>query len=171
MYCPKCSQPQPDEVRFCSRCGISLSEIAQWLAGTGVLVNEEPLKKQLSPRRRGIIRAAKVTFFSAVFLPVGLIFGMAIREPFPLIIPLIVFAASLVWMLYCRLFMDDTPPYENQLAKPTRMRTGTYLPPLPDNLPSALEPGRVNTAEIVQPPSITEYTTNLLRKKRGDSVR
>ncbi len=170
MYCPKCSQPQPDEVRFCSRCGISLSEIAQWLAGTGVLVNEEPLKKQLTPRRRGIIRAAKVTFFSAVFLPVGLLFALAVNEPFPLIIPLIVFAASLVWMLYCRLFMEDSPPYASQSAKPVRIRAGTYLPPSPDNLAVALEPGRVNTAEIVQPPSITEYTTNLLRKK-GDSSR
>ena len=170
MYCPNCSQPQPDEVRFCSRCGISLSEIAQWLAGTGVVVNEEPFKKQLSPRRRGIIRAAKVTFFSAVFLPVGLLFGIAIKEPFPLIIPLIVFAASLVWMLYCRLFMEDSPPYASQSAKLVRTRAASYLPPVPDNLAMALEPGRVNTAEIVQPPSITEYTTNLLRKK-GDSSR
>src|SRR5258707_7759443 len=147
MYCPKCSLPQPDEVRFCSRCGISLSEIAQWLAGTGVLLNEEPLKKQLSPRRRGIIRAAKVTFFSAVFVPVGLLFGIAIREPFPLIIPLIVFAASLVWMLYRRLFMEDSPPYASQSAKLGRIRAGTYLPPSPDNLAIALEPSRADTAE------------------------
>src|SRR5258705_10624764 len=109
MYCPKCSQPQPDEVRFCSRCGISLSEIAQWLAGTGVLVNEEPLKKQLSPRRRGIIRAAKVTFFSADFLPVGFLFVISIGESFPLIIHLIVFTVRLVWTFTSRIFIANYP--------------------------------------------------------------
>ena len=37
MYCPKCGQQQiSDEMKFCSRCGLALSGLADWLAGGGV---------------------------------------------------------------------------------------------------------------------------------------
>jgi ribosomal protein L37E len=35
MYCPKCSQQQvSEEVRFCSRCGFSLSAVRELIAGS-----------------------------------------------------------------------------------------------------------------------------------------
>ena len=34
MYCPNCGQQQiSDEMRFCSRCGLALSGLMEWLAG------------------------------------------------------------------------------------------------------------------------------------------
>ena len=34
MYCPNCGQQQiSEEMRFCSRCGLALSGLAEWLAG------------------------------------------------------------------------------------------------------------------------------------------
>ena len=37
MYCPKCGQQQvSDNTRFCSRCGLPIDVLAEWLAGGGV---------------------------------------------------------------------------------------------------------------------------------------
>src|SRR5689334_7647741 len=41
MYCPNCGQQQvSDEMRFCSRCGLALTGLAEWLGG-GMLVRRE----------------------------------------------------------------------------------------------------------------------------------
>lgn len=164
MYCPQCGQiQQQGDVRFCSRCGLSLYEISQWLTANRLLTNPEVSGRQLSPRRRNILRAAKASFFTAVLLPIGFFLSMGSREPQWLVIPLFPFAATLVWMLYCRLFLDDSAPPAFQ---PQRIVAAhQYLPPRA-SAGDALEAHRVDTAEIVQPPSVTEYTTNLLRKAR-----
>ena len=42
MYCPNCGQQQiSDEMRFCSRCGLALSGLAEWLARGGVPAKPE----------------------------------------------------------------------------------------------------------------------------------
>jgi hypothetical protein len=66
-----------------------------------------------------------------------------------------------MWMLYCRLFMDGGKGASRHQHRMKAMET-SYLPPEKSALP--LEPHRINTAEMVQPGSVTEYTTNLLRK-------
>ena len=34
MYCPNCGQQQvSEEMRFCSRCGLALSGLTEWLNG------------------------------------------------------------------------------------------------------------------------------------------
>ena len=36
MYCPNCGQQQVSgEMRFCSRCGLALTGLAEWLASNG----------------------------------------------------------------------------------------------------------------------------------------
>lgn len=72
MYCPRCAQQQvSDEMKFCSRCGLPLSGLLDWLAMSGTQAGTAP-KTSLasnSPRRKGIRRGAKVMFFSAVLFP------------------------------------------------------------------------------------------------------
>jgi hypothetical protein len=161
MYCPQCGQVQSDEMRYCSRCGLSLNEVSLWLSGASELLNPQASSKELSRRRKNILRAAKVAFFSGVLFPVGLYFSEMSREAQWVAIPLVVFFGSLMWMLYCRLFMAGEKETSRQQHRMRAAET-SYLPP--GKSTPQLESHRINTAEMVQPGSVTEYTTNLLRK-------
>lgn len=169
MYCPNCGQQQiSGEMRFCSRCGLAFTGLAEWLAGGALPVrhHDEPKKTEpLSPRRKGIRRAAKLMFFSAVLFPVFVAISIAVEEGGPMVLPVIVFFIALVMMLYARLFSDNTARVMNQAAQmpvlganPTR----ASLPPAA-NIPMP-DIGRqpVRTNELAQPPSVTEHTTKLL---------
>lgn len=104
-------------------------------------------------------------FLSGVLLLPAIGIAAAVDEAGPLLLPFTVFLAGLFWALYCRLFADDRP------ALPTKMpaqlnRQNEYLPPAQMNpTQPVLRAREPNTAEIIQPPSVTEYTTNLLRNR------
>ena len=162
MYCPQCGQVQPGDTRYCSRCGLSLYEVGLWLSGAGELVNPQATGKQISPRRKNMIRAAKVTFFSGILCPIGLVLGALDKEPAWFVFPFVVLVGSLIWMLYGRLFLEgDVPAIPNRQPSFKAEETN-YLPP---RRTPELEAHRANTAEMIQPDSVTEYTTNLLRKR------
>ena len=168
MYCPNCGQQQiSEEMRFCSRCGLALSGLAEWLAG-----GHQPVKRvdkqpiaALSPRRKGMRRAGKIMFFSAVLFPIFLAISIAVDEGGPLVIPFGVFFVGLVLMLYALLFSDKTIPMLNQVAQTSVLDPATARGSLPPaaNIPM---PGfgrqQVRTNELAQPPSVTENTTRLL---------
>jgi len=165
MYCPNCGQQQiSEEMRFCSRCGLALTGLAEWLAG-GSLTVKPPDKapvSELSPRRKNMRRAAKLMFFSGVLFPVFLVFSLAVDEGGPMVIPFFIFFVSLVWMLYARLFSDKNAPVNLQAAHTTNLESasarGSLPPATTTNIPTA---GRqqVRTNELAQPPSVTEHTT------------
>ena len=165
MYCPNCGQQQvSEEMRFCSRCGLALSGLAEWMAG-GMLVRRTEETRVLSPsrRRKQMRRAAKLMFFSGVLVPLGILMSAAIDEPGPMVLPALLFFVSLVWMGYSRLFIDDTAPMINPGAQQSAfgpMPTRASLTP-PTNIPDF---GRqqVRTNELAQAPSVTEHTTKLL---------
>ena len=161
MYCPKCGQQQiSDEMRFCSRCGLALSGLADWLAGGGLPAqrNVEPRLSPASPRRKGIKRAAKLMFFSGVLFPIFLAISLAIDEGGPMILPILVFFVSLVMMLYARLFSDKTAPITNQTTLSGSTRSS--LPPATSIPINSRQ--QVRTNELAQPPSVTDHTTRLL---------
>src|SRR6185369_5612559 len=110
MYCPNCGQQQvSDEMRFCSRCGLALSGLAEWLAG-GVLVRQADEKPAPSRQRKAVRRASKLLFFSAVMFPIFLAMSIGIDEPGPLGFPLFFAFIAGMWILYAKLFMDNTTP-------------------------------------------------------------
>src|SRR5215470_3240363 len=110
MYCPNCGQQQiSGEMRFCSRCGLALTGLAEWLAGGRVQRVEQAQPPESSRRRKHIRRSAKLLFFSGVLFPIFLGICLAIDEGGPMFIPCFILFISLVWMLYARLFMSDTP--------------------------------------------------------------
>jgi len=166
MYCPKCGQLVPDNTRFCSRCGLLLSDLSEWLAGNSVL----PLRKagepnKLSPRRKGMRFGAKMMFWGAVMLPIFMGFSIAADSPFPLFVSFIVFLAGLSILLYSRLFGDPTPSNQGQQAQEFRFGTEPiYLPP--GSSPEVFSGGRreARTAEMARP-SVTENTTKLLDRE------
>jgi zinc-ribbon domain len=168
MYCPNCGQQQiSEEMRFCSRCGLALSGLAEWLA-TGRLPlksEDEARSAALSPRRKGIRRAAKLMFFSGVMFPIFLVFSIAIEEPGPMFFPFALFFVSLAMMLYARLFSDKHAPMSIPAGpQPLAFDSSAprYIPPA--NTVAMPHAGRhqVRTNELAQPPSVTENTTRLL---------
>jgi hypothetical protein len=162
MYCPNCGQQQlSGEMRFCSRCGLALTGLAEWLAGGGMPVRRaEPTQlSEPSSRRKHIRRAAKLMFFSGVLLPVFFLFCAAIEEGAPMILPGGLFFVSLVWMLYARLFIDNTAPAQTAFGSiPAR----GSLPPAVNNPMPNIGWQRAKTNELAQPSSVTEHTTRLL---------
>ena len=171
MYCPKCGQQQiSDEMRFCSRCGLALSGLVEWLAGVSAPVQraDEAQPLAVSRRRKWTRRAAKLMFFSGVLFPIFLLISIAEDNAGPLVLPFMLFFVSLAWMLYARLFIDNTVPAALNRAAQT---STLGAPPVRAPLPPATTPPIANTSrphvrtnELAQPPSVTEHTTKLLEQ-------
>ena len=172
MYCPNCGQQQiSEEMRFCSRCGLALTGLAEWLAGGGVVPAQSKKEKKVSvdsPRRKGIRRAAKLMFFSGVLFPIFFAIAISENKGEPIIFPIILFFVSLAMMLYARLFSDNTAPAPAQLqaaAQTSALRSTparSSLPPAKEVVMPAVGRTQVRTNELAQPPSVTEHTTKLL---------
>jgi hypothetical protein len=165
MYCPNCGQQQVSgEMRFCSRCGLALTGLAEWLAGGRLPVQraDETQLPEPSPRRKHIRRASKLMFLSGVAFPVFILFCAAIGAGEPMILPVGTFFVSLVWMLYARLFIDNTAPSISQAGTSGSMPARSGLPPAVNNPMPNIGRQQVRTNELTQPPSVTEQTTRLL---------
>ena len=144
MYCPNCGQQQvSEEMRFCSRCGLALTGLAEWLAGGSLPAKraDKPQVSELSPRRKNMRRAGKLMFFSGVLFPIFLMISIAAEHGAPMIIPFFLFFISLVWMLYARLFSDKNAPVYSQAAQTTvlgSISARSSLPPATTtNIPNA----------------------------------
>jgi endogenous inhibitor of DNA gyrase (YacG/DUF329 family) len=165
MYCPNCGQQQiSEEMRFCSRCGLALTGLAEWLAGGSVPVRqtEQAEIPVTSPRRKHVRRALKLMFSSGVLFVIFLAISIAAEEGGPMVIPFFVLFVSLVWLLYARLFMDNTPRVNYQAPQTTVSGSIPARGSLPAaNTTSIPNVGRqqVRTNELAQPPSVTEHTT------------
>ena len=167
MYCPNCGQQQvSEEIRFCSRCGLSLFWLADWLAGGSLPAKhvEESQVLVMSPRRKGMRRAAKLMFFSGVLFPIFLVICLAIDEGGPMFLPCFIFFIALVWMLYARIFMTETPEVNYQAPQTTTLGSISARGSLPPATNTSIPVGRpqVRTNELAQPPSVTENTTRFL---------
>jgi hypothetical protein len=154
-------------MRFCSRCGLALTGLSEWLAGGGLPIRraDETQVSGPSPRRKHIRRASKLMFFSGVLFPVFLLLCAAMGEGGPMVIPVGIFFVSLVWMLYARLFIDKTAPAISQAAQQPAFGSipaRSSLPPAVNNPMPNIGRQQVRTNELAQPPSVTDHTTRLL---------
>lgn len=167
MYCPRCSQQQvTDDASFCSRCGFQLGVVKELLVTDGALPARATDFKSgfSSPGRRGARLGAKLIFFSLISLPLFIALSVNADSPIPFWPPGLIFLAGLTFVLYARIFREDILPSRRK-AEPAlfeRMASTPQLPLLSATPRSELGAARVNTAEIIQPPSVTERTTNLL---------
>jgi hypothetical protein len=102
-------------------------------------------------------------FLSGVLVPIFVGVSILIDEPGPLLFPLIIFFAGLTLMLYARIFGEDVPAGKGMLAAPSESGTiPAALPPASNLGVNTFGVQRARTAELVQPPSVTEGTTRLL---------
>jgi hypothetical protein len=169
MFCPQCGQQQPsDEVRFCPKCGLSLVPHAALLVAGSDAAAVPGAAQSTALTKRGVNkrRAGKLMFFSVVLFAVFIGLSIAVDAAEPLIVPVAMFLAGLAWWVYARLFIDETARVAQQTSR-RDLKAGADKPALgaPEFVPaSLLNQQRVHTAEMAQPPSVTEHTTKLLDK-------
>jgi len=176
MYCPQCGQQQASGVvRFCSRCGFPLDGVIYLLHNGGLLPAGYEGPTEISPRRRGVRQGGILLLVGAVLVPILGVFnafaGGVFIEILTAIAAIIFFLGGPLRMIYAGLFEEGAPkrpglPYIPP-AKPTPSfpaRNVGALPP-PMAKPTGSWRPRPTTAELAQPPSVTENTTRLLDKE------
>lgn len=168
MFCPKCGQHSSEEVRFCPKCGLQLAGLTAYVAANDLVANRpDPARAaELTAKRLGTRRGAKLMFLSVVIFPIFFGICFLVDGPVPLFVPFTMFLAGLVMLVYARIFGDELIPVPQRAsnrdlnAVPDRHALGA-----PQFTPAPLfTQQRADTAEIYQPPSITENTTKLLDK-------
>jgi len=179
MYCPQCGQQQvSDATRFCSRCGFLLEGVAVVLAAGGQVPMRyiQPGSTKLSPRSKGIRQGAMMMLSTLLVVPLVSIISVFIIGYPEIVVPITaiaLFVGGLLRILYALLMEESSPLTDvNHVGghAPTGMShldasvRNAALPPASANAVPSWRP-RPNTAEIYQPPSITENTTRLLDKE------
>lgn len=177
MFCPQCGQQVTASLRFCSRCGFPLEAVLQVLASGGML----PLvpvagSKEPSPRRKGVKQGAMLLLLGVVLVPLlGILSSFNAGNLFDILAAMAAvffFLGGLIRMLFAALFEEGAPRYRPVMpsyappSMPAQFQAtprASALPPAQVQPPTAWRT-RPNTAEIAQPPSITENTTRLLDK-------
>ncbi len=179
MFCPKCSQQQTSAtVRFCPRCGFQLEVVKELLATDGAAPLMRPDAEvhtpQRSARERGIRQGIMLMLLTAFIVPMTAILAKLGILPKELVALAAVFCAigGFIRFTYALMMEEGAKTRKPSLPSaynPAMMRshlqagaTPTALPP-PQSIPAG-EFGRqrIETAEMVQPPSVTENTTRLL---------
>lgn len=168
MFCPKCGQQSSDEVRFCPRCGLQLAGLAAYMAANELTPAGAPVPRapEMTARRRGMRRGAKLMFICAVLLPACALLAFEDDAPGPLLLVCTAFLAGLAWLVYSWLFSDSVLPVGKGAGRRDLGAAGDR-PALgvPQFTPAPLfNQQRANTGEIYQPPSVTENTTKLIDK-------
>ena len=164
MYCPRCNQQQvSDDVSFCTRCGFQLGVVKELLATDGALpshLKDFQVTHSL-PSQRGKRFGSKLIFFSLISLPLFLALSYTFDSPLPLWFPAVVFLAGLTCVLYSVIFGEDILPAKHKAPSVlSGASMSTSALPSPSVVPiGGLGAMHVNTAEMIQPPSITEATT------------
>ena len=184
MYCPRCGQQQAtDSMRFCSRCGFPMEGTMHLLANGGLIPqyqhNVEP--KGPSPRRRGVKQGALLMLIGAILVPIlGVMSGFApgrlenVFAFFCALAAIICFLGGPLRMLFAGIFEEGAPqpqymtPVSYSPPMVAAQQARVSLPPAPVN-PTPSWRQHPHTAEILQPPSVTDNTTRLLDKKESEA--
>ena len=175
MHCPQCGQKQfTADAHFCKNCGFALDRVKELLASDSVspALEKESQEPTESPRRKGVRQGVRLFFICLVLAALTTIIGNR-RADF---LPMMFFMAALLRILYAVIFqkgaprkkkkdgsLPSSPITAQQLGTATR---GTALPPSHGVPVAAFNTRRVDTAEMIRPPSVTEHTTKLLNQSQ-----
>lgn len=170
-------------MRFCSRCGFPMEGAMVLLAHGGSLPHYQPPEgeKTISPRRKGVKQGVLLMLIGAVLVPLLGVFasfapsriGTAF-EFFAAAAAILCFVGGPLRMLFAAIFEEGaqtrqfgTPPFYAPPVIPPQPARVSALPPAAVN-PAASWRQRPQTAEILQPPSVTDHTTRLLDKSEPE---
>lgn len=188
MFCPKCGQQQSsNEVRFCSRCGFQLEVVKELLITDGALVlpEVEISKSERSARDHGVRQGIMLMLLTALVVPLAAMLARIGILPRELVgMAAILFAVGGFMRLVYALMIEEgaqrvkqRPVALNAQAGATtttaHLRSGYAPSALPPPQQTVMPAGgfnrwRTETAEMAQPPSVTENTTRLLDDSKDD---
>ena len=181
MFCPQCGQQQvTGHIRFCSRCGFPLDGVVQLLSHGGLMpvyrASDEPAP--ISPRKKGVKQGGLLLLSGALIVPILGMFASFTNATFIEILAalaaIICFVGGPLRMLYAAVFEEGAPnPFRTYGPPVAPMPTHPqqFAPPVQRPAltppPARVQGGwrRPNTAELANPPSVTENTTRLLDKE------
>ena len=172
MYCPKCSQEQPTAaMRYCSKCGFTLTGVARLIETNGALPQAEIVSKPTSRNRMMVessvlmVIAWVITFIATFWFDYTGAFETVAK------ITALVFAVlgviGLLRFVYAFLFVKDvalvTPETLNSRMSGDLLKERKAAE-LPEHQSVGISdyPIRTHTKEIVPRNSVTENTTKLL---------
>ena len=179
MFCPKCGGPQiSDDVRFCSRCGFQLSVVqALLVAGEASLskISESDATYRPARKKDMIVGAVLMTFLAlhSAWTTEDLSLD---REYTSLIVKCFILCVLINIMPFIRNFFSGRMTQDSHsspgmlahlMAKFKNEEQKNALPAAYSRPAADYATGRITTAELVPPPSVTEDTTNLLRNIRN----
>jgi hypothetical protein len=136
---------------------------------------EEP--KQMSPRKKGVRQGGMLLLLGMILVPILGVFASYSGSRFPEILAalaaIICFLGGPLRMLYAAVFEEGAPnPFHARPFVQAPMHQPQFNPQVRNAAlpPPSVQPGlgwrqRPNTAELVNPPSVTENTTRLLDKE------
>jgi hypothetical protein len=167
-------------MRFCSRCGFPLQGAMVLLAHGGALPNYQPPQgeKTISARRRGVKQGALLMLIGAILVPVlGVMAGFApgrldnVFGFFAALSAIICFLGGPLRMLFAAIFEEGAPEphFVAPSSYPTQMQPARVSALPPPAVSSTAPWRRPETAEILQPPSVTDHTTRLLDKSESEA--
>lgn len=173
MFCPNCSQQQvSDETRFCSRCGFQLGVVKALLASEPG--GAAPARAADPARRVKDMTVGAALMFLFAFA-VAAVTGELPPGHSSRIVSLFVAWLLLTLLINLRplwryFFGErgaaaapaEAPDFSTRVGPAGRP---SVLPPARSVPASDLAGQQFDTAEVVQPPSVAERTTNLLGKK------
>ena len=180
MFCPQCGQQQVTGViRFCSRCGFPLDGVIQLLNNGGALPAyrspDEPV--QISPRKKGVKQGGLLLLSGIVLVPILGMFASFSSGVFPqmlaILAAIICFIGGPLRMFYAAVFEEGAPKPVRAFGPHAPIHITQQfipqaqtpaLPPPPARQPPSWRT-RPTTAELANPPSVTENTTRLLDKE------
>jgi hypothetical protein len=176
MHCPRCGQKQfSPEVHFCNSCGFALDRVKELLVSDGIspAPEKESQKPSESPRRKGVRQGVKLLFICLVLAALTTRMG----NPRANFLPMMFFMAGLLRIIYAVIFQEGAPRKKKQdsslpyapitTEQLDTAKRGSALPPSQGIPVAAFKTQRVNTAEMVSPPSVTEHTTKLLNESQN----
>ena len=183
MFCPQCGQQQISaETRFCSRCGLPLDLVAEVIVNGGTLPQIEELykgKRKLFSRRNGLIFSLFwFLFFVLIMTP---FWGILDVDELAAMSAILGIFGGLIIMLSSLFFLKSDPKsFNKQLETKAGIygqnnlganhRNQTALPPqqtypVSDYVQPPAGSWQSNTEDL-QPTSVTEETTKLLKKEQ-----
>ena len=98
----------------------------------------------------------------AAFALSPLFFALSVMSdgPGPFLVPVTVFLTGLCFVLYARAFREDPPVIVKQQSYAVLKPTGKPILSFPDHASiEGVGPRKVNTADMAEPPSVTDHTT------------
>jgi hypothetical protein len=186
MFCPKCGQQQSSNgVRFCSRCGFQLEVVRELLLTDGTLVRPEAETRvsSRSARNLGVRQGTMLMLLTGLIVPLAAMLAKIGMLPRTFVAIAAIFCAvgGFMRIVYALMFEEgaqSTKPlpvnFPATAIPPAQLHSGyaahSALPPPQSSSRPASEYNRwrAETAEMAQPPSVTENTTRLLDDSQDD---